>query len=375
MSLIIDADAHFAEPLDLWQNYIDPKYKERAFRIEPAKPDERGKIIVDGKVSPLFPPEFFKDIIPITVGYGRHDRLGDPTFQYEDGIPAAFTADERVKWLDVEGIDKQFIYPTWGLLWEGDIDDPALADAHCRAYNNWVWEECSPYKDRLFPVAHISLRDVESAVQEIKRIAKLGMRGVFIGSRPYEGRSFGHPYYDPFWEEAQELDIPIAIHVVTWADYIGSAWYKQGGSSEVMYFSFMTRMDTRLAFTTMIYDGVFERFPRLKVVLIETQSGWLPEWLDGIDHRYKYLGAWSGMKHSANDYFRRQVWVAADPDERTLPYTVELLGADKFFFGSDIPHAEGHLNPVETTRMHLKDLSEDAQRKIMGENVAQVFGI
>jgi predicted TIM-barrel fold metal-dependent hydrolase len=375
MALIIDADAHFAEPLDLWQKYIEPKYRERAFRVELGETAGQGKIIVDRKVSALFPPEFFKDVIPLTVGFGRHERLSDPTFKYEDGIPAAYDAGERVKWLDAEGIDKQFIYPTWGLLWEGDIEDPELAAAHCRAYNNWLWEVCAPYTDRLVPIAHISLRDVEEAVRELRRIAKLGMKGVFIGSRPFEGRSFGHPTYDPFWAEAQELGLPVSVHVVVWADYMGSAWYKSGSASEVMYFSFMTRMDTRLAFTTMIYDGVFERFPRLKVVLVETQSGWLPEWLDGIDHRYKYLRQWSAMKCSANEYFRRQVWVSADPEERTLPSTVELLGEDKFFFGSDVPHAEGYENPLAEAQKHLKNLSQSAQRKILGENAAKVFGL
>jgi predicted TIM-barrel fold metal-dependent hydrolase len=299
----------------------------------------------------------------------------DPDFTYEDGIPAAYDAGERVKWLDAEGIDKQFIYPTWGLFWEGDIEDPELAAAHCRAYNNWLWEVCSPYTDRLVPIAHLSLRNVEEAVRELRRVARLGMKAVFIGSRPHQGRSFGHPYYDPFWAEAQELGLPVGIHLVVWADYAGSAWYKKVAASKLMYSSMMTRVDTRLAFTTLIYDGVFERFPRLKVVLAETQSGWLVEWLDGIDHRYKYLGRLSGMKRSANEYFQRQVWVSVDPEERTLPATVELLGEDKFFFGSDVPHAEGYTNPVEEAKEHLKPLPESAQRKILGENVAKVYGL
>jgi uncharacterized protein len=142
-----------------------------------------------------------------------------------------------------------------------------------------------------------------------------------------------------------------------------------------MYSSMMTRLDTRQAFTTMLYDGVFERFPRLRVVLAETQSGWLVEWLDGIDHRYKYLGQLSGMKRSANDYFQRQVWVSVDPEERTLPATVRLLGGEKFFFGSDVPHAEGYTNPVAAAKKQLGSLPARVQRKILGENAAKVYGL
>ncbi len=81
------------------------------------------------------------------------------------------------------------------------------------------------------------------------------------------------------------------------------------------------------------------------------------------------------MKHSANEYFQRQVWVSVDPEERTLPSTVELLGADKFFWGSDVPHAEGYPHPVEEAMKHLKHLPESEQRKILGENVAKLFGL
>src|SRR6516225_12023909 len=113
MSLIVDADSHFAEPLDLWQRYIEPKYRERAFHIEVGKKKGEGTIVIDGKQSALYPPEFFQYIIPLTMGYGRHDRLFDPNFTYYDGVPAAYDAGERIKWLDAEGINKQLIYPTW----------------------------------------------------------------------------------------------------------------------------------------------------------------------------------------------------------------------------------------------------------------------
>ncbi len=373
--MIIDADAHFAEPRDLWLRYIGPKYRERAFRVERDPETGLWRVVVEGRVSPLEPPEFFKNVLPLLVGFGQHERILDSDFTYEDGIPAAYDAAERVRWLDAEGIDKQLIYPTWGLFWEGDIEDPELAAAHCRAYNNWLWEVCSPYRDRLVPVAHISLRDVEEAVRELRRVVKLGMKGVFVGSRPHQGRSFGHPCYDPFWAEAQELGIPVGLHLVVWADYVGSAWYKKGAASKLMYSSMMTRVDTRLAFTTMVYDGVLERFPRLKVVLAETQSGWLVEWLDGLEHRYKYLGRLSGMKRRATEYFERQVWVSVDPEERLLAATVELLGEDKFFWGSDLPHAEGYPHPVEEAKRHLRPLSKRAQQKILGENAAQVYGL
>jgi len=99
--------------------------------------------------------------------------------------------------------------------------------------------------------------------------------------------------------------------------------------------------DRRIALATMVYDGVFERFPRLRVATIEGASGWVGEWLERFDYRYKYMRHTSRMKRPASEYFARNIWISADPEERMLPLMVQFAGDDKFFIGSDYPHAEG----------------------------------
>ena len=114
---------------------------------------------------------------------------------------------KRVQFLDDEKMESQVIYPTLGLFWEGEIADPYLADAHCRAYNTWTFELCSPHKNRLYPAAHISMRDPQLAVREMERIAKLGGRTIFVAAAPIEGKSFGLPEYDPVWAAAQDFSL------------------------------------------------------------------------------------------------------------------------------------------------------------------------
>jgi predicted TIM-barrel fold metal-dependent hydrolase len=254
------------------------------------------------------------------------------------------------------------------------VEDPALAAAHCRAYNTWALEVCAGYRDRLYPVGHISLRHPAEAVRELQRLANEDVRAVFIGAMPVAGKSFGHPDFDPLWETAQALNLAVGIHLVVHPYYVGNEWHKEP-NPDFMFVSMNVIQDPRMALTTMVYDGVFERFPHLRVATIESSSGWVVEWLDRLDYRYSYMGHTTQMKRPASEYFARNIWISADPDERALPYMIELLGDGKFFIGSDYPHAEGFVQPVAKARQALARLPNASIDKVLGDNAAQFFGV
>ena len=233
---------------------------------------------------------------------------------------------------------------------------------------------CQGHSDRLYPLGHISLRHPAAAVEELKQLAKDGLRGVFVGALPIAGKSFGHADFDPIWATAQDLGMAVGLHLVVHKKYIGNEWYCDRDPG-FMFLSMNVIQDPRMALTTMVYDGVFERFPRLRVATIESASGWVAEWLDRLDYRFSYMGHTTQMKRPASEYFERNIWISADPTERTLPYMVELVGDDKFFVGSDYPHAEGFTEPVKKTRASLSRLPESSVNKILGENAAKFFGI
>ncbi len=130
-----------------------------------------------------------------------------------------------------------------------------------------------------------------------------------------------------------------------------------------------------MALTSMMYDGVFERFPRLRVATIESMAGWVGEWLERIDYRYKYIGYTSRMKRPASEYFARNIWVSANPEERMFPLMVGFAGDGRFFIGSDYPHAEGFVHPIRTTRERLAGLPERSVEKILCDNPAAFYGI
>lgn len=377
MTRIIDADSHFMEPLDLWERYIGPQYRSRCLRFERDPQSGRHVMAInEGKRIDGVGEFSMEDMLGVGVGYGQKEEgKGLGTFDFTTAFNNTLEdMDKRVQFLDQEGIACQFIYPTLGLLWEGQVSDAELAAAHCRAYNTWTLDVCASHRERLYPVGHISLRHPQAAVRELERLAKAGVRTVFVGALPIDGKSFGCPDFDPLWAAAQGLDMAVGIHLVVHREYIGHNWYRDRRPG-FMYLSMNAIQDPRMALTTMVYDGVFERFPRLRVATIESASGWVVEWLDRLDYRYSYMGHSCQMKRPASEYFERNIWISADPEERLLPHMVELLGDHKFFIGSDYPHAEGFVEPVAKARKALAKLPETSLNKILGDNAAEFFGI
>src|SRR5215468_105214 len=180
---VVDADGHILEPVDLWDSYIDPGFRERRPRFVI---DDNGKerLSVEGKL--LGNPR----------GIGSLGSVG-----VRQGIVKANT----LKY--AEGIDAAFLYPSLGLF-AGAVEDPGLAAGMCRAYNRWLADYCGPYPERLFGVAMLPMQSVELAIEEVRYAReKLGMRGGFLRPNPYHGNKMvNDPMYDPFWTVAEELD-------------------------------------------------------------------------------------------------------------------------------------------------------------------------
>jgi uncharacterized protein len=373
MEGMVDGDSHFLEPLDLFEQHVEPRFRERAVKIATDPITRRRAMVVDGKPMKLRDVE---EVLAILSGYGQKEQGGTISTFDRYAVYSAEWQDmtARIHFLDAEGFATQIIYPTLGILWEGELSDPELAAALCRAYNSWAFELVEGHRQRLFPAAHISIREPALAVEELRRVAKLGCRTAFIAAMPVNGKSFGHPDYDPVWAAAQDLDVPIGLHAVSHHHYMGSEFYREPKPG-LMYFTMNLLQDPRQTLMTMVVDGVFERFPRLRVATIEAMAGWVGEWLERIDYRYKYMGQTSAMKRPVYEYFARNIWISGDPEERMFKYVVQFAGDDKFFIGSDYPHAEGFVHPVAKAREYLKDLPAASVEKILSRNARDFYHI
>ena len=172
---VIDADGHILEPVDIWEKYIDPAYRERAPRMI-VDTDGKERLLVEGKI--LGSPKG----LGLIGGIGaRQGTVDDVTMKYVEGRPGGFDPHARIPDMDLDGIDAAFLYPSIGLF-SGAVQDPGLAAAMCRAYNRWLADYCKPYPDRLFGVAMLPMQSIPMAIEEMRFARKeLGMRGASCG--------------------------------------------------------------------------------------------------------------------------------------------------------------------------------------------------
>ena len=289
-------------------------------------------------------------------------------------VPGAADPHERIKFMDSEGVDVNFIYPSLGLAWQFECEDPQLSAAYCRVYNDWVVDFCKDYPDRIIPIAEVPMRDVGEGARELRRAAKLGMKGAFITPAPVNGIGYGDSYYDPFWATAQELEMPITLHLHLNPNYPGRYLYPN--HSEPEFFSeLMAHGDFIISFTNMMCEGVFERFPRLRLSMVEDGTGWIIHWLDKMDIKYEMYGLDMPLKMKPSEYFKRQIWMSFEPNETSVAATAQLVAGDRLLWGSDWPHYEGHTDSVRKMKRHIASLPENDQKKILGENALAMYGL
>jgi predicted TIM-barrel fold metal-dependent hydrolase len=378
----IDVDGHVLEPPDLWVRYVDPAWRERAIRVA-RQPDGRDALLIDGRPARLTTAEMLG-------GFGGMGKTFDElaaaclSGRYAENAPRAATDPiARLALLDGDGISRALLYPSLGLQWEGEVTDPAYALAHTRAYNRWIEEFCAGSGGRLLPVAHLTLGDADAAAVELRRAVRAGARGGFLLPFTLDGLPHGHPAHDPLFAAACELDVPVAIHAgidptarslhhrydeLTWPDAVPfpGAWYLQ----------MMFAQAVQQAFTTFFQYATFDRFPTLRLVVLEAGAGWLGFWVDRMDAFYRSsLRATIPLAHPPSTYVHRQCWISGDPDETTLPLLIRHFGADRFLWATDYPHADHEAGYMVELHALAEQLTAEEQAKLLGANAATAYGL
>jgi len=395
-SLVIDCDGHILEPPDLWEQYIDPKYRDRAMRIRVG--DDRFEYLeIDGKRAKMTAPGLLGSLGGMGKRVEEAKRLREtamrggtirpeevravqprPEDTYLKG--AAFgtmVMKERLQLLDQEGMQKALLYPTIGLLWEAELFDAELSSAYCRAYNRWIADFCRDSGGRLVPIAHLSLGDSAEAARELRRAVEDGCKGAFVCPFTITRIPHGNPAHDAVFAAAQDLDVPLAIHPTFEPVAFGIHHRYDNFQWAAWYFDLFAGQGVQHAFGTLFQFGVFDRFPRLRVIVLESQAGWIGYFLDRGDAIFNgtTLGATVRLKEKPSYYFKRQCWISADPDERTIASLMPLVGEDKFFWASDYPHPDHPGNYLEELQGMVAPMTDSGKRAILGENVAKVYRV
>jgi predicted TIM-barrel fold metal-dependent hydrolase len=355
--IMISADCHCNEPAGLWHKYLPEDYRKRLPRIEV---DENGVkwVIAEGM---------------------QRSRLLDNRLEGEDRVRNAAGADplERLKDHRRDGVDAEIIFPNKGLsMWA--TQDAQFGTAQCRVWNDWAWETFGSYNAVMSPIAAIMTADIELAIEEIKRVAKLGFRGVNLPCKPiFGGHDARHPnynmaMYDPMWQVIQDCDIAVTFHISTGRD--PRAARKDGGA--VINYVAHALAPTVEPMAALCSSGVLERFPKLRFALIECGIGWVPWALEAMDEAYRKHHMWAlpKLKKLPSDYFREHGAASFQDDPIGIELAVKHNLVGNFLWANDYPHHEGSWpHSAQSIERQMQNLTEEQRARILGLNTARIF--
>jgi predicted TIM-barrel fold metal-dependent hydrolase len=366
---IISSDNHVFEPPDLWTSRIDSKFKGREPHVV-RMDDGADRWFTDG-----IKGQFGAAGSQAGVRFEEPESL-NMVGTSEQNVLGGYIPEEHIKDLDIDGVDVSILYPTVGLQLYCTVPDSELLSATFRAYNDWLAEFCAPFPKRLKGIAMVNLDDVQDGLSELERGAKMGLAGAMITICPPEDMPYDSPIYEPLWAAAQDLDIPLSLHITTNRPGPG----QQYSNFDTTKLSFLCNTDhwVRIALADMIYSGVFERYPKLMVGSVEQELSWVPHFLDRLDYNYtqRAVGDTSyRYKGDAlpSDYFHSNVFLGFQEDGLGIKDR-HIIGVDQLLWGSDYPHTESTFpRSREIIEEILADCTEEEKAKIVGSNAARIY--
>jgi predicted TIM-barrel fold metal-dependent hydrolase len=368
----VDSDMHVMEPPDLFERYLDAKFRDRvSVRVgADGRPNRgpAGMIFLDGKpMSDVDLQQYRKRAKPVAKN-STQPLSGSRIFEakrLDFAIERDYDPQAQVMGMAMEGVDIAVLYPTMGLslLARHDVD-PRLALAVCQAYNNWIHEFCSHSPERLKFVAMLPMHDVHLACRELVRcVRELGAVGSFIRPNLLNGRYWHSNYWDPLYTVHEDLNVTWGFHEGVGAHYSHMA--ELYGENRFYRHVAAHWIEMQQALIAMMIGGVFEFHPRLRVAFLECQNSWVPGLLSRIEWDYpQYRDSHAPyLSLTPKEYFRRNCWAAVEGSEPEIEATAGLIGADRMCVSSDYPHFDSNFPNVSSNV--LKSCSRETAAQIL----------
>jgi len=358
---VISADSHIQEPPELYSEWLDVKFRDRAPRRETI--DGKTYMIVDGKKPRRI------DLADERANEDDQDRefRSDPT--------GGRDVDRRLSDMARDGVVGEVIYPNSSLsLYLSP--DAGYQYAVARAYNDWLIQNFSANTHQFAPVGIVPVIDIPTAVAEVQRVAKLGYRAIkvplTVANRPYN-----LPDYEPLWAAIEETGLVLSLHAFADSeDYYPEDWGEEEGVGGALIFMAMSMARGQYPVAELIASGALQRHPDLKFVIVECGAGWLAWLLHVLDEQADKKHMWirPRLEMKPSEFFRRQGGITFTDDPVALR-CLDLIGAETLLWGSDYPHDEGsfpHSQAVITRT--FADIGEADKRKIVFDNAQRLYG-
>ena len=366
---IFDSDMHIMEPPDLWERYIDRKYKARAPRgITSQNVRDLRMVYPDGR-------EWARKTTRQNNSVGGQNFARNQEI-YRRDAERGWSAEVQLEAMDIEGIDVAVLYPTRGLraLVVDDME-AVFAAAIARAYNNWLYDFCQKDPARLLGAGMISPYDMNDAANEAQRCAnELGFRAVFLRANPLVDHQWHDAYYEPLWSALENLGLSLGFHEST-----GTGKKQIGERLEpnlMLRRAYAQPMEQMLALGSFCAGGVFARHPKLRVAFLEANCSWLPWLLWRLDAGWEREGdVWApDLCMAPSEYFKRQCVVSVEPDEITVKQVIDTMGSDRIVFSTDYPHGDSKY-PEAVDHFLKLPIGKDDKKKILWDNCVAYYAL
>ncbi len=362
---IISSDSHVCEPEGTYDE-IDPRFR-----------DNRPIFVQHEALGPCFIVPDFKLPVPLSMinAAGRRpEDIQNFKLGWDDLEPGGWDPVARLAAQDRDGIFAEVIYPSVGMVLclHPDIDYKTACFA---AYNRWLADFCASSPDRLLGVGQAAVRSVAEGVAELESIKALGFCGVMLSGDP-EVEDYDHPCYDPLWEAAIDLGLPISFHILTSkSDDLAASRKSRGPKIN----SFMQVIRGNQDIMGMFcFGGVFERHPKLKVVCVEADAGWVPHFTYRMDHAYHRHRFWmqtGAITRPPSEYFYENIYVTFQ-DDHAATRSVDDRVLRRVMWANDFPHSDSTWPwSQEILGKLLPGLSSSQRDAILHDNVAELYGL
>jgi predicted TIM-barrel fold metal-dependent hydrolase len=381
--IVVSADSHAAMPSELWSQYLETRYHEHLPQIRYESDLYAGSVMPLSKMT-MTRPEILED--HLTGGYRGVSDLGVRLEQMDrEGIAAelVFHGDARVGDLAFNVTNSAWPFEVW--------------DAGVRAYNRWAHDAFGAAPDRLLLVGAVgSGTDMEGTVAELRRLADDGFTGTYApGFLTYPGQPpLFDPHWEPFWAACEDLGLAVVIHagygfeqgvLYEHLDRVNRKVRNANGSemdlvmalaSEVFTSEFFSDIKARQPMWQMMYGGVFDRYPNLRLVATEIRLDWLPSNLAFLDSLYDEHRADIPAQRRPSEYWRAHCLTGASFVHKAEIEMRDEIGVETILFGRDYPHPEGTWpNTPDWLKDAFGDVPESEVRAMLGENGIRFFGL
>ena len=358
---IISADSHITEAPNTYLDYIDAKWRDKAPHIVDG--GERGDIyVIDGMKSTV-------SMGLVAAAGKKPEELTLKGTRFEDLHRGGWDPEARMADQDTDGVSAEVIYPTVGMV-VTNHPDFEYKKACFDAYNRWLAEYCGAHPDRLLGCGQTAMRTPEEGVADLHAIKAAGLRGVMMPNVPGL-EDYDSEIYNPVWEAAIELALPLSFHIVPARDP------NLRGSRLNGFLSIIRQNQDIIG--TMIFGGVFERFPKLRVVCVEADAGWVPHYMYRMDHGYERHRSWMApgveLSKMPSEYFSEHIYTTFQ-DDYVAFRSADQMNWRRLLWASDFPHSDSTWPwSQDVLTEQTEGLSDEQLEGILSGNVAELYGI